>query len=56
MGALAWVANLAASRGKPLAAGQVVITGSLIPTLSIAAGETFSFTIDGIGTVRATGA
>jgi 2-keto-4-pentenoate hydratase len=56
MGALAWVANLAASRGLPLAAGQVVITGSLIPTLPIAEGETFSFAIDGIGTVRATGA
>jgi len=55
MGALAWIANLAASRGKPLAAGQVVITGSLIPTLPIAAGETFDFTIDGIGSVRATG-
>jgi 2-keto-4-pentenoate hydratase len=55
MGALAWVANLAASRGLPLAAGQVVITGSLIPTLPIAVGETFSFAIDGIGTVRATG-
>lgn len=56
MGALAWIANLAASRGKPLAAGQVVITGSLIPTLSIAPGETFAFEIDGIGSVRATGA
>jgi 2-keto-4-pentenoate hydratase len=56
MGALAWIANLAASRGKPLAAGQVVITGSLIPTLPIAPGETFDFTIDGLGNVRATGA
>jgi 2-keto-4-pentenoate hydratase len=56
MGALAWIANLAASRGLPLAAGNVVITGSLIPTLPITAGETFSFAIDGIGTVRATGA
>jgi 2-keto-4-pentenoate hydratase len=56
MGALAWIANLAASRGKPLAAGQVVITGSLIPTLPIAAGETFDFEIEGIGRVRATGA
>jgi 2-keto-4-pentenoate hydratase len=56
MGALAWIANLAASRGKPLAAGQVVITGSLIPTLPIAAGETFSFAIDGVGDVSATGA
>jgi 2-keto-4-pentenoate hydratase len=56
MGALAWIANLAATRGKPLAAGQVVITGSLIPTLPIAAGETFNFEIEGIGAVRATGA
>jgi 2-keto-4-pentenoate hydratase len=56
MGALAWVANLAASRGLPLAAGQVVITGSLIPTLPIGEGETFSFTIDGVGTVRVTAA
>ncbi len=56
MGALAWIANLAASRGLPLAAGQVVITGSLIPTLPIAAGETFDFEIEGIGRVRATGA
>jgi 2-keto-4-pentenoate hydratase len=56
MGALAWIANLAASRGRPLKAGQVVITGSLIPTLPITAEETFSFEIDGIGTVRATGA
>ena len=45
MGALAWIANLAASRGRPL-----------IPTLPIKAEETFSFEIDGIGTVRATGA
>ena len=56
MGALAWIANLAASRGKPLAAGQVVITGSLIPTLPIVASETFAFEIDGVGSVRATGA
>ena len=56
MGALAWIANLASSRGKPLAAGQVVITGSLIPTLPITAGETFDFEIEGIGRVQATGA
>lgn len=56
MGALAWIVNLAASRGLPLAAGQVVITGSLIPTLPIAERETFSFAIDGVGTVRATAA
>lgn len=55
MGALAWVANLAADRGRPLDAGQVVITGSCIPTLPIAIGETFRFEIAGIGAVEMTG-
>jgi 2-keto-4-pentenoate hydratase len=49
MGALAWVANLAVTRGRPLRAGQVVITGSVIPTLPIGPGETFSFALDQIG-------
>jgi 2-keto-4-pentenoate hydratase len=52
LGALAWVANLASSRGRPLRAGMVVITGSLIPTLPIPAGDHFRFTIDGLGTVE----
>ena len=51
MGALAWVANLAASRRRPLKAGMVVITGSVIPTLPIAPGETFAFTLAPFGTV-----
>lgn len=54
MGALAWVANLAADRGKPLRAGQVVITGSIVATLPIAAGETFNFEIEGIGGIQMT--
>jgi 2-keto-4-pentenoate hydratase len=54
MGALAWCVNLAADRGRPLEAGQVVITGSVIPTLPIAAGESFTFTLDGIGSVEIT--
>ena len=54
MGALAWVANLAADRGRPLEAGQVVITGSVIPTLPIASGERFVFEIEGIGRVEMT--
>ncbi len=54
MGALAWIANLAADRGRPLEAGQVVITGSVIPTLPIAPGETFRFAIEGIGSVEMT--
>jgi 2-keto-4-pentenoate hydratase len=45
MGALAWVANHAITRGRPLLANMVVITGSVIPTLPIGADETFSFSI-----------
>lgn len=54
MGALAWIANLAVERGRPLTAGQVVITGSLVATLPIAVGETFRFEIEGIGAVQMT--
>jgi 2-keto-4-pentenoate hydratase len=49
MGALAWVANLAVERGRPLEAGMVVITGSVIPTVPIAAGERFVFEIEWLG-------
>ena len=56
LGALAWVANLAIERGRPMTAGMVVITGSVIPTLAIAPGERFEFTLAGLGTVAMTGA
>jgi 2-keto-4-pentenoate hydratase len=52
MGALAWVANLAVARGRPLRAGHVVITGSVIPTLPISQSELFRFTLDGIGSTE----
>lgn len=54
LGALAWVANLAIKRGRPLQAGQIVMTGSVLPTLPIKAGQTFGFTLDGIGGVSMT--
>ena len=53
MGALAWVANLAADRGRPLEAGQVVITGSVIATFSVAAGDGIRFALAGLGEVAA---
>jgi 2-keto-4-pentenoate hydratase len=49
MGALAWLANQAVACGRPLAAGMVVITGSVIPTVDIAQGGHLSFALDGIG-------
>jgi 2-keto-4-pentenoate hydratase len=48
---LAWLANALAERGRGLAAGMVVITGSLIPTISIAPGDRAVFTVDGLGEV-----
>jgi len=56
MGALAWVANLAAERGRPMEAGMVVITGSVIPTVDIAVGDRLDFTLDAVGDVSMTGA
>jgi 2-keto-4-pentenoate hydratase len=50
---LAWVANLAVERNRPLQAGMVVITGSVIPTLPIKAGDRFVFRFDGLGSVEA---
>jgi 2-keto-4-pentenoate hydratase len=52
---LAWIANLAAGQNRPLAAGMVVITGSVIPTLPIKAGDRFVFELDGLGEVSVTG-
>jgi 2-keto-4-pentenoate hydratase len=49
MGALAWLANLAVERGRPLEAGMVVITGSVIPTMPVTDGERFVFEIEGLG-------
>jgi 2-keto-4-pentenoate hydratase len=46
---LAWLANLLAERKRDLKAGMVVITGSLIPTFSIEAGDRCVFTVDGLG-------
>ncbi|MEL6299660.1 MAG: fumarylacetoacetate hydrolase family protein [Pseudomonadota bacterium] len=54
MGALAWVANLAVSRGRPMTKGMIVITGSVIPTFAVEAGTEVVFEIDNIGRVSAT--
>jgi 2-oxo-3-hexenedioate decarboxylase/2-keto-4-pentenoate hydratase len=54
LGALAWLANLAADRGRPLTAGMVVITGSVITTLDIAPGERLDLALDGVGAASMT--
>ncbi len=54
MGALAWLANNAVACGRPLAAGMVVITGSVIPTVDIAVGERLDFALDSVGETSVT--
>ncbi len=54
LGALAWVANLAVDRGRPMRAGMISITGSVIATLPIAVGQTFRFELDGLGATEMT--
>jgi 2-keto-4-pentenoate hydratase len=49
LGALAWLANQAVECGRPITAGMVVITGSVMPTVDIAPGERLDFSLDGIG-------
>jgi 2-keto-4-pentenoate hydratase len=48
---LAWLANHLAERGRDLKAGMIVITGSLIATVSIAAGQRAVFAVNGLGEV-----
>lgn len=49
--AVAWLANLLNRRGRALAAGMIVMTGSSITTKFPAAGDRVRFAIDGLGEV-----
>ncbi|MGI9409768.1 MAG: fumarylacetoacetate hydrolase family protein, partial [Hyphomicrobiaceae bacterium] len=49
MGALAWLANLAVHRNRPMTSGMVVITGSVVATLPIEPGDHFVFELNEIG-------
>jgi 2-keto-4-pentenoate hydratase len=52
--ALAWLANHLAEEGKGLHAGQIVLTGSLVKTVWLDAGDSVKMELDGLGTVEAT--
>lgn len=51
--ALAWLANHLADQGKGLHAGQIVLTGSLVKTVWLNAGDHVQMELDGLGTVDA---
>ncbi len=52
--ALAWLANHLAAEGKGLHAGQIVLTGSLVKTVWLNAGDHVRMELDGLGVVEAT--
>ncbi|MCS3450882.1 MULTISPECIES: 2-keto-4-pentenoate hydratase [Bradyrhizobium] len=51
--ALAWLANHLATEGRGLHAGQIVLTGSLVKTVWLNAGDTVVMELDGLGKVEA---
>jgi 2-keto-4-pentenoate hydratase len=51
--ALAWLANHLAADGRGLHAGQIVLTGSLIKTVWLAAGDSVAMELKGLGKVKA---
>jgi 2-keto-4-pentenoate hydratase len=52
--ALAWLANHLADNGKALRAGQIVLTGSLVKTAWLNAGDGVRMELSGLGTVGVT--
>ncbi|MFB4202529.1 2-oxopent-4-enoate hydratase [Arhodomonas sp. KWT2] len=47
---VAWLANTLGAFGIPLKAGEVILSGSLVPLIPIAPGESMHLSIGGIGT------
>ena len=52
--ALAWLANHLAADGKSLRAGEIVLTGSLVKTVWLNAGDKVMMELSGLGNVAAT--
>ncbi|WP_027502140.1 2-keto-4-pentenoate hydratase [Rhodococcus sp. UNC363MFTsu5.1] len=51
--AVVWLARAARDLGQPLLAGQVILSGALGPMATVAAGNTVTVTVSGLGTVTA---
>ncbi len=51
---IAWLANTFGELGIPLKAGEVILSGSLVPLEPIVAGDQMSMTLDGIGSLDVT--
>ena len=52
MEALLWLVNMLAQQGKSLTQGMIVMTGSLVATRFVDAGDTVGLSVDGLGEVQ----
>jgi 2-keto-4-pentenoate hydratase len=50
--ALLWLVNMLAQQGKGLTQGMIVMTGSLVATKFVNAGDTVSLSVEGLGEVQ----
>jgi 2-oxopent-4-enoate/cis-2-oxohex-4-enoate hydratase len=50
--AVAWLANTLGAFGIPFKAGEIILSGSLVPLEPARAGDGFELTIDGLGSAR----
>lgn len=50
--AVAWLANTLGAFGIPFKAGEIILSGSLVPLEPARAGDHFELTIDGLGSAR----